>query len=889
MLKQSIPEVPQGLAPALNIFLRWVRDQLKGLAMSKVQKAAEDAAASAAKAQGTADSATEGAAAAQNMADSACDAAAQAQATADNAAAAAVKAQNTADSAGKTAAKAQSSAGAAQSRADEAYALAEDVSMGAVRFDTTQNLSNAQQSQARQNINAAKNAVATASAQGLMAAADKAKLDSIEGGAEPNVVETVKVNGTDLPVSGKAVNIALATVATTGSYNDLLNKPTIPAGGIVDSALSSTSTNPVQNKVIDSALASKVNANQAVSAVYSAGYVTSTYVAGATVANAGHADTADFATTASTASYLGSDTIGASGKPVYISSGYPVSMAVVDSATSAHFVQTEAASTNATRSVAFYANGRTDSLVYNDNFTYNPNTKALIVSGGTVTATTFSGTATNATSLGGVAAASYALDANVVHKTGNEEISGTKTFTNEILSPSFRAKSYYALCRDVNDSWLTVYGGKSTGEGAYISLFGKDTSPNPGRFILAAVAENSSCRIDGSADGTLTWGGKNIVTNGDDQTILVQGTGTIGFATSNTSSPRKIDMRTQDNGNAGIWDTENSRWMIYANNGAVTEIPGGLTTVAPAASDSSTRVPTTAWVRSNVVMSSGNQEIGGSLNLKKANPYLNFVETDWKKGTPQSSGTSYAGIIFAGSDSVHGGDIYFHYEQNRDSYLDFIVHKMNSASDTASFSIFQEFQAGGTMAFYPSDSNVQLGYGNSGNRWKQLFATTTTISTSDERLKTSITDVPDEVLDAWGDVNWKQFQMRDAVEKKGANARLHNGLIAQRIDEVFKAHGLDASRYGLFCHDEWEERPEGCDKDGNVIRQAEPAGDMYSLRYEEALCMEAAYQRRRADRMVARISEMERRLNEMEAVLASLIAPVGDETFAGSEEGDVQA
>ena len=61
------------------------------------------------------------------------------------------------------------------------------------------------------------------------------------------------------------------------------------------------------------------------------------------------------------------------------------------------------------------------------------------------------------------------------------------------------------------------------------------------------------------------------------------------------------------------------------------------------------------------------------------------------------------------------------------------------------------------------------------------------------------------------------------------------------------------------------------------------------MRYAEALCIEAAYQRRRADRMVTRISEMERRLNEMEAVLASLIAPVGDETFAGGEEGEVQA
>lgn len=50
---------------------------------------------------------------------------------------------------------------------------------------------------------------------------------------------------------------AFATVATSGSYNDLTNKPTIPAAVTVDSALSSTSTNPVQNKVINSALAGK--------------------------------------------------------------------------------------------------------------------------------------------------------------------------------------------------------------------------------------------------------------------------------------------------------------------------------------------------------------------------------------------------------------------------------------------------------------------------------------------------------------------------------------------------------------------------------------------------------------------------------------------------------
>lgn len=54
----------------------------------------------------------------------------------------------------------------------------------------------------------------------------------------------------------------LATVATTGSYNDLTDKPDIPSGGgsadiTVDESLSTTSINPVQNKVITAELNKK--------------------------------------------------------------------------------------------------------------------------------------------------------------------------------------------------------------------------------------------------------------------------------------------------------------------------------------------------------------------------------------------------------------------------------------------------------------------------------------------------------------------------------------------------------------------------------------------------------------------------------------------------------
>ena len=57
-------------------------------------------------------------------------------------------------------------------------------------------------------------------------------------------------------IAAKPDAASLATVATTGSYNDLKDAP---APIVVDATLSAESTNPVQNKVINAALATKAS------------------------------------------------------------------------------------------------------------------------------------------------------------------------------------------------------------------------------------------------------------------------------------------------------------------------------------------------------------------------------------------------------------------------------------------------------------------------------------------------------------------------------------------------------------------------------------------------------------------------------------------------------
>lgn len=179
--------------------------------------------------------------------------------------------------------------------------------------------------------------------------------------------------------------------------------------------------------------------------------------------------------------------------------------------------------------------------------------------------------------------------------------------------------------------------------------------------------------------------------------------------------------------------------------------------------------------------------------------------------------------------------------------------------------IFRNLAGSATLAtltaalFEPGVDNTQK-LGDSSFRWSQLYAGTSTINTSDAREKQQASAIPDEWLDAWGEVGWCRYKLNDAVAAKGDDARWHLGALAQQIQAVFEAHGLDALTIGLLCFDAWdavEAQEEMVGEDGEVLiqaRVARAAGDRYGLRYDECFAIEAAYQRRRLDRLEVRLA-----------------------------------
>jgi len=172
-----------------------------------------------------------------------------------------------------------------------------------------------------------------------------------------------------------------------------------------------------------------------------------------------------------------------------------------------------------------------------------------------------------------------------------------------------------------------------------------------------------------------------------------------------------------------------------------------------------------------------------------------------------------------------------------------------------------ELTAGVTAvkAIRPSTANLYP-CGNSTFPWSGGATQTAFSITSDERAKTKPVEIIESMLDAWSEVGWVQFKYLDRVEDKGDDARWHYGVIAQRAVEAFERHGLDSREFGFLCYDEWNAEDEVTDGDtGEVITPAVAAGNRYGIRYEEALSLEAALQRRNYQRLLERIEALESR------------------------------
>jgi hypothetical protein len=109
----------------------------------------------------------------------------------------------------------------------------------------------------------------------------------------------------------------------------------------------------------------------------------------------------------------------------------------------------------------------------------------------------------------------------------------------------------------------------------------------------------------------------------------------------------------------------------------------------------------------------------------------------------------------------------------------------------------------------PSTDNTRT-LGTAGLRWSEVFAGNGTINTSDATEKQDIAELNEaeqEVATALKGLI-KKYRWIEAIERKGEDARIHVGVMAQDVAQAFEDAGLDAERYGVFCKDVWYTKEE---------------------------------------------------------------------------------
>lgn len=545
---------------------------------------------------------------------------------------------------------------------------------------------------------------------------------------------------------------------------------------------------------------------------------------------------------------------------------------------------------------------------------------------------------------------------NLVHKTGTETISGTKTFTGDVhvhkdtlsnqdniiikndsiditTGPS-SGITYNALAclKDVNDRYV------STIQSSYSSSGVNGTYITARNWVNDAYSSTQFTVVAGNSGSKYATLNSPLYIQHQFANVALQNTSitkgtnpssdmytgiyfadsaiTSGYGSANRSAvlEGKVDTNGKTSLSLRAYDwtassTANAEITIhYPKNGTPY-----TQTVTPADNDNTTKIATTAWVQkfcgttkgyissypslSLTTSGSGNaitalSVSGHAITATKGSTFLtshqslaNYVTLNTEQtisaakvfnsgitfstgvtlGTNPSSTISKGFYLRPSSIGYFETNIY-----NNGGVISRIVAKNNKSSNQSHAALKIECNNDGSTVVFP-DGNGSTLLGRSDYRFGQIYSSKSSIvTTSDARLKTEPENVPDKILDIWDEVNFVQYKMLESVEKDGfENARLHTGMIAQHIDNIFKKYDIDISKYGLFCYDKWEATPECKAEDGRIIDEYMPAGDCYSLKYVEVLCMEAAYMRRENARMKKRVSDLEDRLAALELRLGS--------------------
>jgi len=292
--------------------------------------------------------------------------------------------------------------------------------------------------------------------------------------------------------------------------------------------------------------------------------------------------------------------------------------------------------------------------------------------------------------------------------------------------------------------------------------------------------------------------------------------------------------------------------------------------------------PNLSGLPGNTPNGGGEANTNGFLNLRAANGECALGLLNSTSITNNSArGTVLTGINFINynyytSAGRAGTGYVIRNEKGHSSYMDRcdlrLIPGYNGNTLYSNRSVVFEFDG----AVRPG-SNDYASLGTSGAKWTAVFAVNGSIQTSDENLKQNIQSLSTAEMKAAASISklfitykWKSKVAKE--EAGGDAARIHTGVIAQRIKAALEAEGLTAANYSFWCENiTWRDSEGNIAGDGrktgvgvyDELTDTTPSTDgytksvEYAVRYDELLSFVAAYNEQRFTSIESRLTALE--------------------------------
>lgn len=513
--------------------------------------------------------------------------------------------------------------------------------------------------------------------------------------------------------------------------------------------------------------------------------------------------------------------------------------------------------------------------------------------------TTFSTKTEIASAVNDLASPSGEAGQTLVHRTGDETIAGTKTFSSTINGTADKALKD-GSGNTITSSYLPISGGTLTGAlGNKVATVERGVTTtkvdrplievkdkNGTRFALLEcnIAADKTVKTALYAYNTTATSGNNIGsisigcdTNGtvvtsaptpadaaDNSTKIATTawvttkcgnyvpltggtmTGSLTMTGNSKSFIVKNDTYTlslqvgSGGINRGLWDTTLNKWIVYADASAA-YLNGNAATA--------TKLQTARTINGVSFDGSANITVADSTKMPLAGGAL--------------TGSLRCTAKYTSADTTYTSDI-LTFNSGNNSYGNNVA--LGGGGNTIigggeSYSAQLSALAGnGSEACYVCADNAVYIKSNC-NTFANAKTTTqgtdgklscpsgfvgTISSSSDARLKT-FKDISEETYNAWNQMKWVEFKYN------ADKTKTHYGMIAQDINAELEKASIDPSSLGIT--------EMNVNYDEATMKEFP---QIWTVNYIDALCLEAAYQRRRAD-------AFEERLKALEETLANIV------------------